>query len=167
MKATGNILALGLTLLMGTTVMAGQHGIQPVPEIPAYSAPTPQYSPAPAYHGSAPAYHAQAPTYGSPVHHGHGDVYEYQEVELFNRVKYKDHDEMAPCAVTKVVQVNAPRRSRGCHGPNCVFVEICIPGGACEKVKVSKGGDRVRYDYGDYKVDVRVKKGHVEVDYQD
>ena len=148
MKTTGSILGLGLLLLAGTTAAAGQEGLQPVPEVPVYSAPA-------------------APIYGGPAHYGHQHQYEYQEVELYNRVKYKDHDEMAPCAVTKVIQVNNPHRRGHCYGPDCVFVEICVPGGVCERVKVSKGGDRIRYDYGDYKVDVRVKKGYVEVDYQD
>ena len=139
MKSTGNVIALGLTLLVGGTAMAGQHGLQPVPAVPAYG---------------------QAPLYAEPVA-------QYQAAPLFTRVKYKDHDEMAPCAVTKVIQVNDPCHRGGCCGPGCVSIQICVPGGACERIKVSRGGDRVRYDYGDYKVDVRVKKGYIEVDYQD
>jgi len=91
-------------------------------------------------------------------------------IELFNRVKYKDYDEMAPCAVTKIIQVKDPcacRDACNCCGPKCVSIRICVPPCACERVKVSRNGNRIKYDYGEYEVDVRVKKGYIEVDYQD
>ena len=93
-----------------------------------------------------------------------------EAVELFTCVKYKDRDEMAPCAVHKIIQVNDPCAcddACNCCGPKCVYIQICVPQCACERIKVRKGGDRVRYDYGEYAVDVRVKKGYIEVDYQD
>ena len=91
-------------------------------------------------------------------------------VELFNCVKYKDRDEMAPCAVPKIIQVKDPcacRDACNCCGPKCVSILICVPECACERVKVSRNGSRIKYDYGEYEVDVRVKKGYIEVDYQD
>ena len=44
---------------------------------------------------------------------------------------------------------------------------ICVPPCGCETVKVSKDGRKVTYDYGKYSIDIRVKKDHIEVDYQD
>ncbi len=91
-------------------------------------------------------------------------------VELFTCVKYKDHDEMAPCAVPKIIQVKDPCACSdpcNCCGPKCVFIKICVPPCGCERVKVRKGGDRIKYDYGEYEVDVRIKDGYIEVDYQD
>jgi len=107
-------------------------------------------------------------------------------IELFNCVEYKDLDEMAPCAVTKIIQVNDPcacRDACNCCSRKCVYIQICVPPPcvcqslpaccgssppcSCERVRSRKGGDRVRYDYGEYAVDVRVKDGYIEVDYQD
>lgn len=105
---------------------------------------------------------------------------------LFPCVKYKDLDEMAPCAVPKIVQVLDPCWKPPCCDPcscccpkpkpPCVSVRICVPKQCCDpcscccpkpEVKCSKDGKRVRFDYGKYAVDVRVKKGYIEVDYQD
>ena len=81
--------------------------------------------------------------------------------------KYKDLDEMAPCASPKIIAVKDPCACHdSCCAPPCVYIKICVPCG-CEVVTCSKNGDRIRYDYGKYAVDVRVKKGYIEVDYQD
>jgi len=99
-----------------------------------------------------------------------GTIVHGPPIELFTRVKYKDRDEMAPCAVTKIIQVKDPCACDDpcdCCGPKCVSIAICVPPCACERVKVRKNGTRIEYDYGDYEVDVRVKKGYIEVDYQD
>ena len=98
---------------------------------------------------------------------------------LFTRVKVEDRDHIHPCAVRTVVQVLDPcsveRRGLFHHhhvaacdacGPQCVYVEICAPPG-CPDVKVSRDGRKVKYDYGDYKVEVESKDGFVEVDYDD
>lgn len=88
-------------------------------------------------------------------------------IELYCNVKYKDLDEMAPCASPKIIAVKDPCACEcGCCAPPCVYIKICVPCG-CEVVTCSKNGDRIRYDYGKYAVDVRVKKGYIEVDYQD
>ncbi len=100
---------------------------------------------------------------------------------LYSRVKYEDLDHIHPCAVPTVVQVLDPCTDTGRHGlfghhrrvadcdacgPQCVYVQICVPPG-CPKVKVEKHGRKVKYDYGDYKVEVESKDGYVEVDYDD
>ena len=90
---------------------------------------------------------------------------------LFCNVKYVDRKEMHPCAVPKIIRVNDPCACKNpcscCCEPQCVYIQICVPPCGCETVKCRKQGDRVRYDYGKYKVDVRVKKGFIVVDYQD
>lgn len=91
-------------------------------------------------------------------------------IHLFHNVKYKDLDEMAPCAVPKIITVKDPcacHHPCHCCGPKCVQIQICVPPCACEEFKSRRNGDRVRYDYGEYAVDVRVKDGYIEVDYQD
>lgn len=89
---------------------------------------------------------------------------------LFQCVKYVDKHEMHPCAVPKIIQVNDPcackDKCNACCAPQCVFIQICVPPCGCETVRCRKHGDRVRYDYGKYAVDVRVKKGFIVVDYQ-
>ena len=113
---------------------------------------------------------------GSPFHEpmgGYvvdGPVYvDSAPVPLFTNVKYVDKREIHPCAVTKIIQVNDPCACKdkcNCCGPKCVFIEICVPPCGCEDVICRRDGDRVRYDYGKYAVDVRVKKGNIVVDYQ-
>jgi hypothetical protein len=94
-------------------------------------------------------------------------------VELFKCVKYKDLDEIAPCAVPKIIQVKDPCACENscdcckCCEPKCVSIKICVPPCECVEVKVSKNGTKVEYDYGEYSVDIRVKDGYIEVDYQD
>ena len=111
---------------------------------------------------------AQSPT-PDPVSGVAGHV-AAPEVELFKYVKYKDLCEMAPCHVTRVIQVRNPCK-RCCTDPECVNIEICVPETCpCDDepcVLSLFGGRRVRYDYGKYEVDVRVKRGYIEVDYQD
>jgi hypothetical protein len=89
---------------------------------------------------------------------------------LYCNVKYKDLNEMAPCAVPLVIEVKDPCACNDpchCGEPACVHIEICVPSCGCPVITCSKNGDRIRYDYGKYAVDVRVKKGFIEVDYQD
>lgn len=89
---------------------------------------------------------------------------------LFTNVCYKDLREMSPCAVEKIIRVNDPCACEcecNCCEPKCVYIRICVPPCGCEEVTCRRDGDRVRYDYGKYAVDVRVKDGYIEVDYQD
>jgi hypothetical protein len=89
-------------------------------------------------------------------------------VPLFHRVKYKDLDEMSPCAKPKLIMVRNPC-SDGCDTcqADCVAIQICVPTCGCELISCRRNGNRIRYDYGKYAVDVRIKKGYIEVDYQD
>lgn len=86
---------------------------------------------------------------------------------LFTRVKYTDLHEKSPCAVSKIITVKNPCRHDSCCEPDTVCIEICVPPCACEKVKCRMFGNRIRYDYGKYAVDVRIKRGYIQVDYQD
>ena len=117
-----------------------------------------------------------------------GPVYvDEAPIALFDCVKYVDRHEMHPCAVPKIIMVNDPcackvktkckHKCDGCNlctpccepppPPPCVYIQICVPPCGCELVKCRRDGDRIRYDYGKYAVDVRVKKGFIVVDYQD
>lgn len=96
----------------------------------------------------------------------HGSFVESVAQPLYTNVKYKDLDEMAPCAVPKIIAVKDPCDD-GCCGPKCVYIQICIPSCGCELISCKRNGDRIRYDYGEFAVDVRVKRNHIEVDYQD
>jgi hypothetical protein len=112
-----------------------------------------------------------------------------EQVELFQCVKYVDLHEMAPCAVPMIIQVKDPCWKPCCDPcsccppvPKCVNICICVPkqccqpccdpcGGCCPppgpKVCCRRNGTRICYDYGKYEIDIRVKKGYIEVDYQD
>ncbi len=86
---------------------------------------------------------------------------------LFTRVKYTDLHEKAPGAVSKIITVKNPCRDLGCCEPETVCIEICVPPCGCETVKCRLFGNRIRYDYGKYAVDVRIKRDYIQVDYQD
>lgn len=83
-------------------------------------------------------------------------------VALYTNVRVKDQRNIAPCAVPTIVQVPDP-----CNDCGCVNVQICVP--ACEPVcvKTSKCGKKVKYDYGDYEVEITSARGRVIVDYDD
>ena len=50
--------------------------------------------------------------------------------------------------------------------PECVYVAICVPKSCCgPKVTCRDGGRYVKYDYGKYRVEIRVKGEKVVVDY--
>ena len=80
--------------------------------------------------------------------------------QLYCNVEVKDRHNMHPCAVSKIVEVPDP-----CNPCCCVLVEICVP--PCECECVERKDDRVTYDYGDYEVEIRAKKGRLVVDYDD
>lgn len=87
-------------------------------------------------------------------------------IQLYDCVKYKDLDNIHPCAVTKIVAIVDPCQDP-CNtcGPQCVYVQICVPPCECVDVKTSHGGRKVKYDYGKYEVEIKSKNGVVEVDY--
>jgi hypothetical protein len=91
-------------------------------------------------------------------------------ITLFQCVKYRDTRNIAPCAVPIIVQVPdpcVPRDRCGCTPRPCVFVEICVPSCGCPKVCVTRHGNKTRYDYGKYAVDIVSVNGRVVVDYDD
>ena len=91
---------------------------------------------------------------------------------LYHCVKYKDLDNVACCAKPMIVEIAdpcwKPDPCNPCCKAPCVRVQICVPDQCCPpKVKCSKDGKHVSYDFGKYSVDVRSKKGYVEVNYDD
>jgi len=89
-------------------------------------------------------------------------------VELFQCVKYRDSRKIAPCAVPVIVQVPDPctPKDRCCCTPRpCVNVEICVPNCGCPTVCVTRCGNKTRYDYGKYAIDIVSRNGRVIVDY--
>ncbi|MFM9964833.1 MAG: hypothetical protein ACKV2Q_26810 [Planctomycetaceae bacterium] len=102
--------------------------------------------------------------------HEHAHVVAGGSVGLYHCVKYKDLDNVACCAKPMIVSVTdpcwKPDPCNPCCKPPCVMVQICVPDQCCPpKVKCSKDGRQVSYDFGKYAVEVRSKKGYVEVDY--
>lgn len=108
-----------------------------------------------------------------------------QSTELFKCVKYRGLRNVAPCAVPTVVQVPDPCRcsydKSPCKcGTNCkcdcsckcecktVNVQICVPKTCCDvKPCVTQRGNRTRFDYGKYAVNVYSFAGRLVVDYDD
>ncbi len=86
---------------------------------------------------------------------------------VFTRVKYTDVHEKSPCAQPKLIMVKNPCADEGCCEPAMVCIEICVPTSGCEEVTCRRFGNRIRYDYGKYAVDVRIRRDHIQVDYQD
>lgn len=134
---------------------------QPPQAPPATAAPPspqgPQYGPPPE---AGP--HPQGPQGGPPP----------ESVRLFPHVKYKDFDEMHPCAVPMVVCVPHPcdvDHECSCCPQRFVHVKICVPPHCCPpEIDIDRGGREYEYKFDDYEVDVRLKdEGYVEVDYQD
>ncbi|MEZ6061671.1 MAG: hypothetical protein R3C19_15090 [Planctomycetaceae bacterium] len=160
MKKLGRIGSLCMTL-----VVAGSVGFAPAQDPPVLT-PIPEAPYGDIYsdgdvNGGAEIYSDAAP---------YGQIYSEPVAPLFQRVRYKDLREMAPCAVTKIIKVKDPcacKHDCDCCGPKCVYISICVPPCACESIQCRRDGNRVRYNYGEYKVDVRVRKGYIEVDYQD
>jgi hypothetical protein len=156
--------------------------LTPIPEsYPVGPAPGPAYYPSA---GPVP-YPVEGHPYAGPVYPV-DPALGVDGYPLYHRVEYEDLDHIHPCAVPTVVQVLDPcteeddhhcclfghhRHHGGCDacqacGPRCVLVKICVPPG-CPKIKVSDKGRKVKYDYGDYKVEIESEDGVVSVDYDD
>ncbi|MAT16812.1 MAG: hypothetical protein CMJ46_16255 [Planctomyces sp.] len=102
-------------------------------------------------------------------------------MQLYHCVEVEDRHNIHPCAVTKIVSVLDPcppacGSCGGCDSCNscgtccprgCVFVQICVPPCGCPEVKVSRHGSKVKYDYGEYEVEITSDDGVVKVDYDD
>ena len=92
------------------------------------------------------------------------------DISLFPCVRYRSTRNIAPCAVPVIVQVPdpcTPRDRCGCTVRPCVNVEICVPTCGCPDVCVTRNGNKTRYDYGKYAVNVISLNGRIVVDYDD
>lgn len=83
-------------------------------------------------------------------------------VQLYQNVRVRDLKNVHPCAVTKIVSVPDP-----CDKCCRVNVEICVPPCANETVRCFRNGDRLRFCYGQYSVDVISRRRDVVVNYND
>lgn len=151
----------GLPQLPGS--FAGPSLGQPAPVAdPAYSQLPPAAEP-PLHSQPVPAYSQPAPVVAQ---YGYIPVATPIAVPVHANVRVRDRHNIAPCAVPTLVQVPDP-----CDpcGERCVNVEVCVPPCDCpDKVRVTRNGHKVRYDYGKYAVDITVRKtGVIVVDYDD
>lgn len=88
---------------------------------------------------------------------------------LFRKVKYEDLDNVHPHAIHRVVAVPDPCVDPRHHvGPiPCVYVLIAVPPYGRPEIDVSHHGREIEFDYGEYEVDIEVKKGYIVVNYDD
>ncbi|HEY0981812.1 hypothetical protein [Schlesneria sp. T3-172] len=86
--------------------------------------------------------------------------------EIYQNVRYRAVRNIAPGAVPMIVQVPDPCNRDACC-KTCVNVQICVPPCDPQRVKVSRDGSRLRYDFGKYSVSVRSVGKHVVVHYED
>ena len=85
---------------------------------------------------------------------------------FYSHVKYKNKCKIAPCAETMVVSVIDPCTKKCDCETHCVQVKICAPTCGCPKIKVSRTGRHVRYDFGKYAIDIYSNRnGTILVDY--
>lgn len=127
------------------------------PAVPALPAPSPEAE----YDIVAPTVYST----GEPIHGGFytGQLAPTPQLGfcLYSDVTVRQPRRAHPHAVPKVVSIKDP-----CHPGCCVFVEICAPPCECERVRIRRNGNHVRYDYGRYAVDIITKRsGEVVIDY--
>ncbi|WP_339750104.1 hypothetical protein [uncultured Rubinisphaera sp.] len=90
---------------------------------------------------------------------------------LYDRVDYRDQHRKHPHAVPYLVEVPLwkpilPRRRANYCGPECAMIIICVPPCDVPRVRVTRFGHKLRYDFGKYEVDVVVRRdGRIIVDY--
>lgn len=97
-----------------------------------------------------------------------------EEIELFKCVTVEDRRNIAPCAVPTILKVRDPC-DKCCGKRDCccekkyVFVEVCAPECDCPKVRETRCGFKVTYDYGKYRIQLtsRPRRGEVHIDYDD
>ena len=147
--------------------LLGQASDIPMPS-PLSPVPDPYYSPSGSPSGQIPLnqypsspYSTQSPIVSEPAY-----GLASPSLELYHNVKYRGVRNISPCAVPTVVQVPDPcNRDASCK--TCVNVQICVPPCDPKKVKVTRDGNKVRYDYGKYAVAVKSVGNHVVVHYED
>lgn len=174
------ILAIASTCLADALIIpvsqqAQEFGPTPIVEeaIPHQVPPAPVAQPHPIGEGVFPNHAVPPATVMAPPHSYVEEVfpapvvhYDHPPAPLFTRVRYVDKREMHPHAVPKIIRVNDPMACKKSCGQECVYIQICVPPCDCSNIKCRRKGDRLRYDYGKYKVDIRIRKGFIVVDYQ-
>lgn len=88
--------------------------------------------------------------------------------DLYDCVRYKNLGKIAPCAEPMIISIKdpcAPKKPNCCEPIRCVNVKICVPPCDCPKVKITRHGSKIRYDFGKYAVDVISRNGEILVDY--
>lgn len=100
-----------------------------------------------------------------PIEMDYHPITEAPGIEMFKRVRYTGERRKAPNAITKVVVIKDPCQRKNSSCESCVAIEICVPACACEKVTANKSGNNIRYNYGKYGVEIRIKAGRVVVAY--
>ena len=166
--------------LMTSPAHAGWFDLEDVPKtstkipLPLEPAPAPLASPrrVPAPQLGAPVPYAQVTPAPMAVPGERIHVAPPLMAPVFHRVKYEDLDNIHPCGIPVFVQVPDPwacdcRHCNACCAPQLVSIKICVPPGPCRRVKVRHGGRRIKYDYGKYEVEIKVRDGYVKVDYDD
>ncbi|GIX04733.1 MAG: hypothetical protein KatS3mg114_0602 [Planctomycetaceae bacterium] len=105
---------------------------------------------------------------GQPVPYEHAQVlHEDAPVELFQCVKYRRECQAHPCAVPLIIAVPDPCADKCACERGCVYVKICVPPCDCPRIRCTRQGTRVVYDFGKYEVVVVSRKGEVVVTYRD
>ena len=100
---------------------------------------------------------------GTPVPYSEYIVQQpVQVIRLYQNVRVRDSQNIHPCAVAKIVSIPDPR-DKCCR----VNIEICVPPCANESVRCFRQGDRLRFCYGRYSVDVISRRRDVVVNYND
>lgn len=114
---------------------------------------------------------ANEPTPLQPVADAQGTPVAYAEyavaqpvpvIELYQNVRVRDARNVHPCAVKKIVSVPDP-----CDKCCRVCIEICVPPCENETVRCFRNGNRIRFCYGQYSVDVTSRRHDVVVNYND
>lgn len=89
-------------------------------------------------------------------------------VALFDCVRYKDLKNVHPCGVPLIVAVPDPCADRcDACGPQCVYVQVCVPPCDCYETKCKRNGRKTVLDFGKYQVEIVSARGQVVVDYDD
>jgi hypothetical protein len=154
--------ANGSGVTLGGPVLLGQPDLPMPTPLPSPTLSSPTLSP---HTTLSPTPEIQ---YSGPV--GQLPVVTGADPTLFPCVKYRAVRNIAPCAVPVVVQVPdpcAPKDPCGCAPRPCVNVQICVPANGCPNVCVTRHGNKTRYDYGKYAVNVITHHGRIVVDYDD
>ena len=85
-----------------------------------------------------------------------------QVIHIYQNVRVRDLKNVHPCAVKKIVSIPDP-----CDKCCRVNIEICVPPCQNETVRCYRDGDRLRFCYGKYSVDVTSRRRDVVVNYND